>query len=113
MFTQIINGKRKCELPDPHIHSWDYLKGILSDCGFALKQSASSKEYIMKGCKGQILIYVKFTNDTQCKVVFVSKDESHESLELEWNHRNKYRQNGDLVLISIRQVWFSQSKLSE
>jgi len=113
MFTQIIDGKRRCERPSPHIPSWDYLKGILSDCGFALKQSASSKEYIMKGCKGQILIYVKFNTDTQCKVVFVSKSESHESLELDWNDRTQYRQNGDLVLVAIRQVWFSQPKLSE
>ena len=113
MFTQIINGKRKCERPNPHIQSWDYLKGILSDCGFDLKQSATSKEYIMKGCKGQILIYVKFINDTQCKVVFVNKSESHDSLDLYWSLRSKYRDNGDLVLITIRQVWFSQPKLSE
>lgn len=113
MFTQIINGKRKSERPNPHISSWDYLKGILSDCGFALKQSASAKEYIMKGCKGQILIYVKFTNDTQCKVIFVSENGNHDSLELGWNHRDRYRENGDLVLISIRKVWFSLPKLSE
>jgi|APSaa5957512576_1039674.scaffolds.fasta_scaffold19228_4 hypothetical protein len=113
MFTQRINGKRKCEHPNPHIHSWDYLKEVLSDCGFAITQSASPKEYIMKGCKGQILIYVKFSTDTQCKVLFVSDDESHQSLDMAWTLRSRFRENGDLVLVTIRQVWSSHPKLSE
>ena len=113
MFTQIIDGKRKCDRPSPQVHSWDYLKGVLSDCGFALEQASSSKEYSMKGCKGQILIYVKFTKDTQCKVIFVSENGNHDSLELGWDHRDRYQENGDLVLMSIRQVWFSQPRLAE
>lgn len=111
MFTQIINGKRKCERPNPHIHSWDYLKNVLSDCGFSLQQSGSSKEYIMKGCKGQILIYVKFNTDTHCKVIFVSESETHDSLDLDWTLRSRYQENGDLTLVAIRKVWFSLPRL--
>ena len=112
MFTQIINGKRKCERPNPHIQSWDYLKGVLSDCGFAMEQTGSPKEYIMKGCGGQILIYVKFDSPAQCKVLFISDGGDNESLHLEWIP-SKYTQNGDLVLTTIRKVWFSQPKFSE
>lgn len=111
MFTQVINGKRKCDRPSPQVKSWDYLKGVLSDCGFAIEQEGSSKEYIMKGCNGQILIYVKFHNDTQCKVILVSENETNESLSLDWNLRSKYSENGDLVMVAIRMMWFSQPKL--
>ena len=113
MFTQIINGKRKCEFPNPHIQSWDYLKGVLLDCGFTMEQEGSSKEYIMKGCKGQILIYIKFHTITQCKVILVSENQNHESLSLTWNPRSRFRENGDFVLVAIRQVWFSQPRLAE
>lgn len=113
MVTQIINGKRKCERPDSHIHPWDYLKGVLSDCGFAIEQNGSPKEYIMKGCEGQILVYVKFKTDTQSKVIFVSESDRHDSLSLDWTLRSNFHNNGDRVMTSIRQVWFSQPKLCE
>ena len=111
MFTQIKNGKRKCERPNSHIQPWDYLKRVLSDCGFAIEQTGSSKEYIMKGCEGQILIYVKFKTDTQAKVIFVSEGDGHDSLSLDWTLRSDFHKNGDRVMSSIRQVWFAQTKL--
>ena len=113
MVTQIINGKRKCERPNPHIHPWEYLKRVLSDCGFTIEQNGSPKEYIMKGCEGQILVYVKFKTDTQAKVIFVSESDGHDSLSLDWTLRSGFRENGDRVMSSIRQVWFAQTKLCE
>jgi hypothetical protein len=112
MFTQIKNGKRRCEAPDIYTPSWDYLREVLSDSGFSVEQRASSKEYIMKGCHGLILIYVKFNNETQCKVLCISDGGSNESLDLDWGDRSKSSQNGDLVLKVIRETWFSSPKLS-
>jgi len=113
MFTQIINGKRKCERPNSHTPPWEYIKVVLLDCGFAMEQEGSSKEYIMKGCKDLILIYVKFNTTTQCKVILVSENQTHEQLSLNWTLRSRFRENGEVVLAAIRQVWLSQPKLSE
>lgn len=113
MFTQIKNGKRKCVLPVSRIHSWRYLQGVLEDSGFSIEQDASPKEYIMKGCRGQILVYVKFNTDTQCKVLFISESDLHKSLDLDWGDGSEHLQNGDLVLNVIRQLWYSLTRLSE
>jgi hypothetical protein len=110
MFTEIINDKRECLFPDLYISAWDYLKSILDECGFCCEQSASSKEYVMKGCDNLILIYVKFNTNTESKIVFVSQNDQHQSIKVDWSDREQFHINGDFVLFNIRHLWSKMSK---
>lgn len=103
MFTKILNGQRQCLDNYDHINSWSYIKGVLYECGFEETQRATSKEYIMKGCEGKVLIYVKFNTDLECTIVFLNDKDSSSQLKLNWSR--DYRENGDLILEEIRSIW--------
>ena len=103
MFTKILNGKRYCLENYDQINSWNYIKGILYECGFEETQRASSKEYIMRGCKGKVLIYVKYTSEKESSLVLLNDKEGSSQLKLNWEEN--YRTNGDMILEAIRLIW--------
>ena len=113
MFTQIINGKRQCCSPDPYITAWNYVKGILNESGFSCVQEASSKEYVMKGCDGKIIVYVKFEEESKSKVVFINQIGTNLDVKLYWEDRKNFQSNGEFILFNIRNLWASLTKLSE
>lgn len=103
MFTKILNGQRQCLDNYDQIKSWNYIKGILYECGFEETQRATSKEYIMRGCEGKILIYVKFNSNTESTLVFLNDKDASSQLKLDWTH--DYKCNGNLILEEIRSIW--------
>ena len=106
MFTQIINGKRRCKsTTDILIASWDYIKEVLKEAGFIEVQTASPSEYIMKGCNNKVLVYVKYTGDADSTLVFLKDKDKSDQLRLSWTNQDSYTQNGNVVLDKVRDIW--------
>lgn len=107
MYTRILNGKRCCTDPatSGFLNSWDYIKQVLIESGFNEIQTASPSEYIMRGCKDAVLVYVKFPATFKSTIVFLNQNDKSHTIKLEWEDELKFPLNGDQILESIREVW--------
>tara|TARA_Y100001970_G_C13590800_1_gene535451 strand:- start:150 stop:479 length:330 start_codon:yes stop_codon:yes gene_type:complete len=106
MFTKIEKGRRCCiEHSEILVISWDYIKEVLQESGFEVVQKASPSEYIMRGCKGKILVYVKFTSAFEATLVFLNESDESDQLRFDWSDKDKFIKNGDLILSTIRKMW--------
>ncbi len=107
MYTRVRNGKRYCtdEVCKGGLSSWDYIKQLLFECGFEEAQKASPREYIMKGCKGTILVYVKYHSSHESSIVFINSKDKTSSIKLNWEDILNYPKNGDMIFEEVRALW--------
>ena len=106
MFTKIKNGKRYCTNHCPiQLISWDYIKEILKESGFEETQKASPSEYIMKGCNGKIIVYVKFTEAFESNLIFLNDSDVSDQLKQDWTENKTFHKNGNEILDRIRALW--------
>jgi hypothetical protein len=107
MYTRIKNGKRCCINPAPlgQLISWDYIKQVLIESGFIEVQTASPSEYIMRGCEGTVLVYVKFPSTYESAIVFLNESEHSNTIRLKWEDESTFAENGDCILEEVRNIW--------
>ena len=104
MFTKIVGRKRVClPLLMEYYKSWDYIKQTLVECGFDLIKEANPKEYLMKGCKGKIIVYVKYPEKNKSVIVFINDEEESDQISIDWGpSTNDYEVMGEQILTKIR-----------
>jgi hypothetical protein len=104
MFTELIDGKRSCVPLAMDPTPWDYIKGLLRESDFSVAQKANHMEYVMKGCRGKILVYVKFSSVFKSKIIILNTSEHTLAFTIDWGGRD-YREIGEIVLEGVRESW--------
>ena len=108
MFTFKKNGKRYCSrYHNIPISAWEYIKEILTECGFSVFQRASDSEYIMRGCEDKIIVYVKFHDikELTSTLIFLNDQEDSDQLNINWSNQKEFATLGDRILDKIRSLW--------
>lgn len=107
MFTEIVNSKRVClSVYMKNLNSWDYIKYLLTECGFETIQEASSKEYVMKGCRNKVLVYVKFPYYNYAIIIFMNATDHSDQINIKFRETKDYHIHGEEILTKIREIWF-------
>lgn len=107
MLTQIVGSKRIClSVYLNQLKSWDYIKDLLTECGFDVIQEGSPKEYVMKGCRDKVLVYVKYLDYNHSVIVFMDDKDQSDQINIEWGDTKKYHLHGEDILTKIRDIWF-------
>jgi hypothetical protein len=107
-YTKIVNGKRVCLPIREHISAKQYLRTILSECGFHLKLVIEDEVYYTKWCV--LRVTWEYVSPSLYKTIVVAtnpKNGDDLSICLSWSHPKSFCDDGNILLDLIREAWFS------